>query len=42
VREEDSPAVANELVEVNLALGSQSLEVGSYQSLASCSRIFPM
>jgi hypothetical protein len=30
VREEDSPAVTNELVEVNLALGSQSLEVGRY------------
>lgn len=31
VGEEDGPAVADELVEVNLALGSQSLKVGSYR-----------
>lgn len=29
VREQDGPVVADELVEVNLALGGQSLEVGS-------------
>ena len=30
VREEDRPVVADKLVEVNLALCSQSLEVGRY------------
>lgn len=33
VGEQDGPAVANELVEVNLALGGQCLEVGGYRTL---------
>lgn len=34
VREEDGPAVADELVEVDLALGSQCLEVGGLWGLS--------
>lgn len=35
VGEEDGPAVADELVEVNLALGGQRLEVGGYRNVVS-------
>lgn len=31
VGEKDGPAISDELMEVNLALGSQCLEVGGYQ-----------
>jgi hypothetical protein len=33
VGEQDGPAVTDELMEVNLALGGQCLEVGSYNTL---------
>jgi hypothetical protein len=32
VGEQDGPAIADELVEVNLALGGQCLEIGSYKT----------
>jgi hypothetical protein len=32
VGEQDGPAIADELVEVNLALGGQRLEIGSYKT----------